>query len=133
MRFDTKCVRAGITPDLTTGAIVPPIYQTATYVLGGITLGPVVLVPKLKLDAYVNLSLEPKLEMGATTTLSSTVGFTYRPDEDLVSWASASVTPGIIDPKIELGIGSPGRVVVESGLSTGDVVALRDPKQRKVS
>ncbi|MBW2523658.1 MAG: PLP-dependent transferase [Deltaproteobacteria bacterium] len=33
MRFDTKCVRAGIKPDPTTGAIVPPVYQTATYVL----------------------------------------------------------------------------------------------------
>ncbi len=33
MRFDTKCVRAGVKPDPTTGAIVPPIYQTATYVL----------------------------------------------------------------------------------------------------
>ena len=33
MKFDTKIVRAGITPDPTTGAIVPPIYQTATYVL----------------------------------------------------------------------------------------------------
>lgn len=33
MRFDTTVVRAGITPDPTTGAIVPPIYQTATYVL----------------------------------------------------------------------------------------------------
>ena len=33
MRFDTMCVRAGIKPDPTTGAIVPPIYQTATYVL----------------------------------------------------------------------------------------------------
>ncbi len=33
MKFDTKCVRAGIEPDPTTGAIVPPIYQTATYVL----------------------------------------------------------------------------------------------------
>ena len=33
MKFDTKCVRAGITPDPTTGAIVPPIYQTATFVL----------------------------------------------------------------------------------------------------
>lgn len=33
MNFDTKVVRAGITPDPTTGAIVPPIYQTATYVL----------------------------------------------------------------------------------------------------
>ena len=31
--FDTRCVRAGITPDPTTGAIVPPLYQTATYVL----------------------------------------------------------------------------------------------------
>ncbi|MCH8011156.1 MAG: PLP-dependent transferase [Candidatus Marinimicrobia bacterium] len=33
MRFDTKVVRAGIKPDPTTGAIIPPIYQTATYVL----------------------------------------------------------------------------------------------------
>ncbi|MFQ5494571.1 MAG: trans-sulfuration enzyme family protein [Phycisphaerae bacterium] len=33
MKFDTKVVRAGITPDPTTGSIVPPIYQTATYVL----------------------------------------------------------------------------------------------------
>jgi len=33
MKFNTKVVRAEITPDPTTGAIVPPIYQTATYVL----------------------------------------------------------------------------------------------------
>ena len=33
MRFDTKCVRGGVEPDPTTGAIVPPIYQSATYVL----------------------------------------------------------------------------------------------------
>lgn len=33
MRFATKVVRAGITPDPSTGAIVPPIYQTATYTL----------------------------------------------------------------------------------------------------
>lgn len=33
MKFDTKVVRAGIEPDPTTGAIIPPIYQTATYVL----------------------------------------------------------------------------------------------------
>jgi cystathionine gamma-lyase len=33
MKFDTKCVRAAIQPDPATGAIVPPIYQTATYVL----------------------------------------------------------------------------------------------------
>ena len=33
MKFDTKIVRSGIKPDPTTGAIVPPIYQTATYVL----------------------------------------------------------------------------------------------------
>ena len=33
MKFDTKVVRAGIIPDPSTGAIVPPIYQTATYVL----------------------------------------------------------------------------------------------------
>jgi len=33
MHFDTRCVRAGIRPDPTTGAIVPPIYQSATFVL----------------------------------------------------------------------------------------------------
>ena len=33
MKFDTKAVHAGIEPDPTTGAIVPPVYQTATYVL----------------------------------------------------------------------------------------------------
>ncbi len=31
MKFDTRVVRAGITPDPTTGAIVPPLYQTATF------------------------------------------------------------------------------------------------------
>lgn len=33
MKFATKAVRAGIQPDPTTGSIIPPIYQTATYVL----------------------------------------------------------------------------------------------------
>ena len=33
LHFDTLCVRGGIEPDKLTGAIVPPIYQTATYVL----------------------------------------------------------------------------------------------------
>ncbi len=33
MKFATKAVRSGISPDPTTGSIVPPIYQTATYVL----------------------------------------------------------------------------------------------------
>lgn len=33
MKFDTKVVRAGIVPDPATGSIVPPIYETATYVL----------------------------------------------------------------------------------------------------
>ena len=33
MKFATRIVRAGITPDPTTGSIVPPIYSTATYVL----------------------------------------------------------------------------------------------------
>ena len=33
MKFDTKVVRSGIFPDPSTGAIVPPIYQSATYVL----------------------------------------------------------------------------------------------------
>jgi cystathionine gamma-lyase len=33
VKFETKIVRAGISPDPTTGSIVPPIYETATYVL----------------------------------------------------------------------------------------------------
>jgi cystathionine beta-lyase/cystathionine gamma-synthase len=33
MKFATKAVHAGITPDPTTGSILPPIYQTATYTL----------------------------------------------------------------------------------------------------
>jgi len=33
LKFDTKVVRASSKPDKTTGAVVPPIYQTATYVL----------------------------------------------------------------------------------------------------
>ena len=33
MKFDTKVVHAGIVPDPTTGSILPPIYETATYVL----------------------------------------------------------------------------------------------------
>jgi cystathionine beta-lyase/cystathionine gamma-synthase len=33
VKFSTKVVRAGIAPDPTTGSIVPPIYQTATYTL----------------------------------------------------------------------------------------------------
>lgn len=36
MKFDTKVVRATIKPCPTTGAIVPPLYQTATYVLPGV-------------------------------------------------------------------------------------------------
>jgi len=33
MKFDTKVVQSGMTPDPTTGSILPPLYQTATYVL----------------------------------------------------------------------------------------------------
>ena len=33
MKFATKVIRAGIEPDPTTGSILPPLYQTATYVL----------------------------------------------------------------------------------------------------
>jgi len=33
VKFDTKVVRAAIEPDPTTGSILPPLYQTATYVL----------------------------------------------------------------------------------------------------
>ena len=32
MKFDTKVIHAGITPDPSTGAIMTPIYQTSTYV-----------------------------------------------------------------------------------------------------
>ena len=33
MKFDTKVVQCGLKPDPTTGSILPPLYQTATYVL----------------------------------------------------------------------------------------------------
>ncbi len=33
MKLETKCVHAGQVPDPVTGSIIPPIYQTATYVL----------------------------------------------------------------------------------------------------
>ena len=33
MKFATKAIHSGITPDPSTGSIIPPIYQTATYVL----------------------------------------------------------------------------------------------------
>jgi cystathionine beta-lyase/cystathionine gamma-synthase len=33
LKFDTKVVRAAITPDPTTGSILPPIYESATFVL----------------------------------------------------------------------------------------------------
>ena len=33
MRIETKIVRANTKPDPTTGSIIPPLYQTATYVL----------------------------------------------------------------------------------------------------
>ncbi len=41
MKFDTRAVHAGYTPDPSTGAIIPPIYQTSTYVLPelGVNLG----------------------------------------------------------------------------------------------
>ncbi len=32
MRFDTKCIHAGQSPDPSTGAICTPVYQTSTYV-----------------------------------------------------------------------------------------------------
>ncbi len=39
MKFDTIAVHAGISPDPSTGAILPPIYQTATYVLDEVGKG----------------------------------------------------------------------------------------------
>ena len=33
MKLETKIVRGNIKPDPTTGAIIPPLYQTSTYVL----------------------------------------------------------------------------------------------------
>ena len=33
MKFDTRVVRAEIEPDPSTGSVIPPIYQTATYIL----------------------------------------------------------------------------------------------------
>ena len=39
MKFDTLAVHAGIHPDPSTGAILPPIFQTATYVLDEVGKG----------------------------------------------------------------------------------------------
>jgi cystathionine gamma-lyase/cystathionine beta-lyase/cystathionine gamma-lyase/homocysteine desulfhydrase len=36
MAFSTDCIHAGQEPDPTTGAVVPPLYQTSTYVQEGI-------------------------------------------------------------------------------------------------
>lgn len=36
MNFETECVHAGQSPDLSTGAVMTPIYQTATYVQDGV-------------------------------------------------------------------------------------------------
>ena len=36
MKFDTLCIHAGQPPDSTTGAVMTPIYQTATYVQNGV-------------------------------------------------------------------------------------------------
>ena len=36
MKFDTLCIHAGQLPDSTTGAVMTPIYQTATYVQDGV-------------------------------------------------------------------------------------------------
>lgn len=36
MKFETACIHAGQAPDATTGAVMTPIYQTATYVQDGV-------------------------------------------------------------------------------------------------
>lgn len=36
MKFETECIHAGQPPDSTTGAVMTPIYQTATYVQDGV-------------------------------------------------------------------------------------------------
>jgi len=36
MKFETACIHAGQSPDPTTGAVMTPIYQTATYVQDGV-------------------------------------------------------------------------------------------------
>lgn len=36
MKFETECIHAGQEPDPTTGAVMTPIYQTATYVQQGV-------------------------------------------------------------------------------------------------
>ena len=36
MKFDTLCIHAGQSPDSTIGAVITPIYQTATYVQDGV-------------------------------------------------------------------------------------------------
>jgi cystathionine beta-lyase/cystathionine gamma-synthase len=36
MQFETACIHAGQSPDPTTGAVMTPVYQTATYVQDGV-------------------------------------------------------------------------------------------------
>ena len=36
MEFETVCIHAGQTPDAATGAVMTPIYQSATYEQGGV-------------------------------------------------------------------------------------------------
>ncbi len=36
MKFSTKAIHAGQEPDPTTGAIIPAVYQTSTYVQEGL-------------------------------------------------------------------------------------------------
>jgi hypothetical protein len=76
------------------------------YVLGAFPLGPVMITPVLELEGGVSLGIEPKYKIGASITVSAVAGFTWYNDADMESWFSASVTPGIIDPKFEVGIGS---------------------------
>ena len=36
MKFGTKAIHAGIEPDMPTGAIMTPIYQTSTFIQDGV-------------------------------------------------------------------------------------------------
>ena len=60
----------------------------------------------MELDGGVELGIEPKYTIGASLTISGAAGFTWHHDADMESWFSGGVTPGIIDPSFEVGLGS---------------------------
>jgi len=88
------------------GLTVSRDLELGKYMLGAFPLGPLMITPVLELEGGVSLGIEPKYKIGASVTVSAVAGFTWYKDADMESWFSASVTPGIVDPKFEVGLGS---------------------------